>query len=92
MPSVSTVQNSSTLTGRAKSMLQWQPETGAISPVRRTFILFVTFDLILTFILWVIYTQVNNINCFRMNDGLCWGNCCHIWALLSANSWTLQLK
>ncbi|XP_069120418.1 stAR-related lipid transfer protein 3-like isoform X4 [Argopecten irradians] len=39
-------------------MCGWFPESGKMSPVRRTFCLFVTFDLILTFILWVIYTQL----------------------------------
>ncbi|XP_064595251.1 stAR-related lipid transfer protein 3-like isoform X2 [Liolophura sinensis] len=33
-------------------------EDGKMSPVRRTFCLFVTFDLILTSILWIIYTQL----------------------------------
>ncbi|XP_041371391.1 steroidogenic acute regulatory protein-like isoform X2 [Gigantopelta aegis] len=33
-------------------------ETTKMSAVRRTFCLFVTFDLIFTFILWVIYTQL----------------------------------
>ncbi|XP_021369542.1 stAR-related lipid transfer protein 3-like isoform X3 [Mizuhopecten yessoensis] len=39
-------------------MCGWFPDSGKMSPVRRTFCLFVTFDLILTFILWVIYTQL----------------------------------
>jgi len=46
-------------TSRNSRMALWMPETGKMSPVRRTFCLFVTFDLILTFILWVIYTQVS---------------------------------
>ncbi|XP_060067996.1 stAR-related lipid transfer protein 3-like isoform X2 [Ylistrum balloti] len=41
-----------------RRMCGWFPESGTMSPVRRTFCLFVTFDLILTFILWVIYTQL----------------------------------
>lgn len=36
----------------------WNPDDGKMSPSRRTFCLFATFDLILTFILWVIYTQL----------------------------------
>lgn len=31
---------------------------GTVSPVRRTFCLVVTFDLIMTCVLWVIYAQV----------------------------------
>ncbi|XP_052804044.1 steroidogenic acute regulatory protein-like isoform X3 [Mya arenaria] len=37
---------------------EWDPESGVMSPARRTFCLLTTFDLILTFILWVIYTQL----------------------------------
>jgi hypothetical protein len=37
---------------------EWDPQGTKMSPARRTFCLFTTFDLILTFILWVIYTQV----------------------------------
>ncbi|XP_053408877.1 steroidogenic acute regulatory protein-like isoform X1 [Mercenaria mercenaria] len=37
---------------------EWDPQGGKMSPARRTFCLFTTFDLILTFILWVIYTQL----------------------------------
>lgn len=40
------------------SSREWSPEEGRMSPSRRTFCLFTTFDLILTFILWVIYTQL----------------------------------
>ncbi|XP_052253897.1 stAR-related lipid transfer protein 3-like isoform X3 [Dreissena polymorpha] len=36
----------------------WDPLSGTMSPGRRTFCLLATFDLILTFILWVIYTQL----------------------------------
>ena len=43
---------------RNSSSQEWNPEEGRMSPSRRTFCLFTTFDLILTFILWVIYTQV----------------------------------
>ncbi|CAD5122578.1 DgyrCDS10991 [Dimorphilus gyrociliatus] len=47
---------------------------GFLTPVRRTFCLLVTFDLILTFLLWVIYTQVVGIKpfpkeAFRMEVG-----------------------
>ena len=38
--------------------------SGKMSSVRRTFSLFVTFDLGLSFILWVIYTQVSFCCCF----------------------------
>ncbi|KAL4229112.1 StAR-related lipid transfer protein 3 [Mactra antiquata] len=37
---------------------QWDPNSTQMSPARRTFCLVTTFDLILTFILWVIYTQL----------------------------------
>lgn len=39
-----------------------EEEGGRMSSVRRTFCLFVTFDLGLMFILWVIYTQVSKEN------------------------------
>ena len=35
---------------------------GVMSPVRRTFCLLVTFDLIFTFIVWVIYVQVSKMH------------------------------
>ena len=46
------------LSGMSSSSRDWDPSSGAMSPARRTFCLLTTFDLILTFILWVIYTQV----------------------------------
>ncbi|XP_055859551.1 stAR-related lipid transfer protein 3-like isoform X2 [Biomphalaria glabrata] len=41
---------------------------GRMSTVRRTFCLFVLFDLILTFILWVIYTQLIGLDGYKAFD------------------------
>ena len=46
---------------RVRTPVPWDNQAccGIMSPVRRTFCLLVTFDLIFVFTLWVIYTQVS---------------------------------
>nr|WEY07736.1 sex hormone synthesis StAR3 [Sinohyriopsis cumingii] len=52
------LQGNAALSSRLSALSVWDLDNGRMTSVRRTFCLFVAFDLILTFILWVIYTQL----------------------------------
>ncbi|KAK3607926.1 hypothetical protein CHS0354_006519 [Potamilus streckersoni] len=55
-------QGNAALSSRLSALSVWDLDNGQMTSVRRTFCLFVAFDLILTFILWVIYTQLTGDN------------------------------